>query len=314
MKFSIIIPTYNEANDIAATLEALLDLDYPDQETIVVDDSTDRTPEIVRQYGDKGVRLIHPGGGGRCEARNIGIREAAGEVVVLLNADVRPRTDFLKRLAPHYQQGADYVLVEARVANRQDLFARYVDCVSQVFYGRGANCNYDNMEWTEGFSCRKEAALKAGLFPTGFPVPICAGEDGFFGNGLRGIGAKKVIDLSLRVEHLVPASFREFWHNRKGRGAGSAQVHRFLDRWPFWRILLWNSLKTVKTLVWLATLAPALGTCLNAVRYSDRGMSDLFPFFYAYAVEQVAAQWGEWQATCAILEKERQHRAGKPCR
>jgi len=310
MKFSIIIPTYNEADDIGDTLEALFGLDYADREIIVVDDSTDRTPEIVGRYADKGVRLIHPGGGGRCEARNIGIREAAGEVVVLLNADVRLPADFLKRLASHYRQGADYVLVDAQAANRQDLFARYVDCVSKVFYGRGANCNFDNMEWTEGFSCRKEAALKAGLFPTGFPVPICAGEDGFFGEGLRGIGAKKVIDLSLRVEHLVPASFREFWHNRQGRGTGSVQVHRFLDRWPFWKILLWNTLKTVRTVVWLATLAPALGTCLNAVRYSERGMSDLFPFFYAYAVEQVAAQWGEWQGTFAILKKERELRAG----
>jgi len=309
MKFSIIIPTYNEENDIVATMEAVLGLDYADKEIIVVDDSTDRTPEIVRRYADKGVSLIHPGGGGRCEARNIGIKEAAGEVVVLLNADVRLPADFLQRVAYHYQQGADYVLVAARVSNRQDLFARYVDCASDLFYAEAAKCNYDNMEWTEGFSCRREVALKAGLFPTGFPVPICAGEDGFFGQGLRALGAQKRIDLSLRVEHVVPASFREFWRNRVGRGAGSAQVHRFLDRWPWWKILLWNSLKTVRTLVWLVTIAPALGTCLNLVRYSDRGMADLGPFFYAYALEQAAAQWGEWQATFVILKKERQRRS-----
>jgi glycosyltransferase involved in cell wall biosynthesis len=305
MKFSIIIPTYNEESDIGDTLEAVLDLDYPDREIIVVDDSTDRTPEIVRQYAGRGVRLFHPGGGGRCEARNIGIREATGEVVVLLNADVRLGTDFLKRLAYHYHQGADYVLVDSQVINRAALFARYVDCVGKIFYSQAANCNFDNMEWTEGFSCRKEAALKAGLFPTGFPVTICAGEDGFFGNGLRSIGAKKVIDLSLRVEHLFPASFREFWHNRKGRGAGSAQVHRFLDRWPWWKIFIWNTLKTLRTLARIGTLVPGLGASLNAVRYSERGMADLLPFFYAYAVEQVAAQWGEWQATFAIMKKER---------
>ncbi len=305
MKFSIIIPTYNEESDIAATLEALLGVDYADKEIIIVDDSTDRTPEIVRGYADRGVRLIHPGGGGRCEARNIGIREAAGEIVVLLNADVRLPADFLQRVARHYQQGADYVLVGARVANRQDLFGRYVDCVSDVFYAEGARSNYANLEWTEGFSCRREVALKAGLFPTGFPVPICAGEDGFFGQGLRASAAKKAIDLSLRVDHVVPAAFREFWRNRQGRGAGSAQVHRFLDRWPWWKILLWNTLKTIKTLLWIGTLAPALGACLEAVRYSERGMADLWPFFYAYTVEQVAAQLGEWQATFAILRKER---------
>jgi hypothetical protein len=61
----------------------------------------------------------------------------------------------------------------------------------------------------------------------------------------------------------------------------------------------------VKALVWLTTLAPALWTCLRAVRYSDRGLRDLGPFFYAYAVEQLAAQLGEWQATFAIMKKER---------
>lgn len=308
MKFSIIIPTYNEESDIVATLEAVLGLDYPDKEIIVVDDSTDRTPEIVRQYAPQGVRLIHPGGGGRCEARNIGIREAAGEVVVVLNADVRLPVDFLQRVAYHYQQGADYVLVASRVANRQDLLGRYVDCVSDVFHAQAARRNYDIMEWTEGFSCRREAALKAGLFPTGFPVPICAGEDGFFAQGLLALEAKKSIDLSLQVEHVVPASFREFWRNRQGRGAGSAQVHRFLDRWPWWRILLWNTLKTIRTVLRIGTLAPALGACLEAVRYSERGMADLLPFFYAYTVEQVAAQLGEWQATFAIMKKERESR------
>ncbi len=304
MKFSIIIPTYNEEKDITATLEALLALDYPDKEIIIVDDSTDRTPEIVREYAAQGVRLIHPGGGGRCEARNLGIREAVGEVVVLLNADVRLPADFLKRLVYHYQNGADYVLVDARVANQQFLFPRYTHCVSEVFYSRACDLNFANMDWTEGFSCRRDVALKAGLFPTGFPVAICAGEDGFFGRGLRDIAAKKAIDLSLEVSHVIPSSFREYWDNRKGRGAGSAQVHRFLDRWPWWKILLWNSLKTAKTFLWLTTVAPALWTCLQAVRHSERGWLDLGPFFYAYAVEHVAAQVGEWQATFAILNKE----------
>ena len=314
MRFSIIIPAHNEEMDIAATLEALLALDYPDREILVVDDSSDRTPETVGGYARQGVRLIHPGGGGRCEARNLGIREASGEVVVLLNADVRLPADFLRRLAYHYQNGADYVLVDAKVANRQFLFPRYVHCVSEVFYGRAVDCNFANMDWTEGFSCRRETALKAGLFPTGFPVPICAGEDGFFGRGLRRIGAKKVIDLSLEVAHVVPASFQEYWRNRQGRGAGSAQVHRFLDCWPWWKILLWNGLKTVKTLVWLTTVAPALWICLQAVRHSDRGLKDLGPFFYAYAVEQLAALQGEWQATFAIMKLFVRERRGSALR
>ena len=302
MKFSIIIPTYNEEHDIAATLEALLRLDYQDKEIMVVDDSTDRTPDIVRGYAGQGVRLIHPGGGGRCEARNLGIRNAAGEIVVILNADVHPRPDFLRRLAPHYEQGADYVLVSARVSNLDELFARYIGCVSDATYGSD---DYDWMNWTEGFSCRKDIALKAGLFPSGFPVPIVAGEDGFFGENLSKAGGRKVVDLSVVVDHVAPGSWAGYWHSRKERGTGSAQVHRFLDKWSFSRIVAWNLLKTCRSVVYALTLAPALLFCARAARHSPRGNADLLPFLGAWIVEKVGFHLGEWRATFQIMRKEK---------
>src|SRR6266446_5476206 len=153
MKFSIIVPTNNEETDIATTLNTLIALDYKDKEIIVVDDSTDSTPEIVRNYLENGVQLIRPGKrGGRCEARNIGILIAKGETVVILNADVRPKPDFLKRLLPYYEQGYDYVLVRSKVSNTDALWARYVDAMAALDY-RG---DPSWMEWTEGFSCRRE--------------------------------------------------------------------------------------------------------------------------------------------------------------
>lgn len=298
VKFSIIVPTYNEENDIAGTLEALIALEYPQKEIIVVDDSTDSTPAIVERYAGDGVRLIHPGGGGRCEARNNGILRATGDVVCILNADVRPRSDFLERLAVHYERGADYVLVASRVSNREDLFARYVDCAAHADYPTDPS-------WTEGFSCRREVALEAGLFPVGFAVPIAAGEDGFFGTRLGESGARKVIDNTIVVDNVAPASFSEYWRIRKGRGAGSAQVHRFLDKWSFPRILMWNALKVVKTAIYLVTVVPALLVCHRATRHSERGSADLLPFLYAWAVEQLAFHVGEWESTFEIMAKER---------
>lgn len=60
MKFSIVVPTYNEERDIASTLDRLVALDWSDYEVLVVDDSIDRTPDIVLTYADQGVRLIRP--------------------------------------------------------------------------------------------------------------------------------------------------------------------------------------------------------------------------------------------------------------
>jgi len=250
MKFSIVVPTYNEQNDIGETLDALVSLSYPDKEILVVDDSTDRTPEIVNEYSGRGVRLIHPGGGGRCEARNLGIQMASGDVVCVLNADVRLPPDFLDKIAVHYRNGFDYVMVETKVSNEEDLFARYIGSAWAAGYNPQTVAAGKSMDWTEGFSCRRDIALRAGLFPTGFVVPICAGEDGYFGAGLRKIGAKRKVDFDTVVEHVCPASLGEYWMIRKGRGSGSAECHRLLDRWSYSRLFAWNALRSLRRWRW----------------------------------------------------------------
>src|SRR6185369_48454 len=92
---TIVIPTRNEAADITDTLEACLALDDSAKEILVIDDSVDDTPDVVRLFADRGVRLFHRerNSNGCCGARNEGIRRATGEIVVLLNADARPAPD-----------------------------------------------------------------------------------------------------------------------------------------------------------------------------------------------------------------------------
>ena len=45
--FPIVIPTYNEESDIGITLETLSALKYSNFDVLVIDDSTDRTSELV---------------------------------------------------------------------------------------------------------------------------------------------------------------------------------------------------------------------------------------------------------------------------
>ncbi len=307
MKFSIIIPTYNEENDIRATIEALFELDYPEKEILIVDDSTDSTPKIVLEYKNRGVTLIHPGGGGRCEARNLGIQKATGEIVCILNADVRLRKDFLTRVKTHYDSGADYVLVSSRVSNVSDLFARYVSCISDYEY---ALTDSSWIQWTEGFTCRKTTAIQAGLFPTGFSMPICAGEDGYFGDGLKRIGAKRVLDTSIVVDHIAPSSFLEYWKIRKGRGSGLPQVKRFLEHYSLPRLMIRNGIKTSYDFLKCVTLLPGFLYCWKLCRFSNRKHKDLFPFFYAWLIEKLSFHAGMWKTTFELM-KLRKHVKGE---
>lgn len=309
MRFSIIIPTYNEEHDIAGTLDSLVSLEHLDREIIVVDDSTDTTPQIVQRYADKGVRLIRPDNrDGRCGARNIGILESTGEVLVILNADVRLPHDFLDRIEEHYQAGYDYVLVKSEVSNMESFYARYIECGSRsYFYGNPKV----KMEWTEGFSCRKKLAIRAGLFPAGFPVPICAGEDAVFADTLRALGARKKIDLSIVVTHVSPGAFGEYWYIRKGRGRGSPQVRRYLDQWPMSRIKVRATLRLLRSLGTIMMVLPLIYQSYRMAKSSPQGaLYDIFPFTWARAVEMVAFNIGEWEAIREIQLLEHSHKNG----
>ncbi len=305
MTFSIVVPTYNEEKDIKETLDSLIALEHSEREIIVVDDSNDSTPTIVGGYADRGVRLIRPERRrGRCEARNVGILAARGDVVVILNADVRLPSDFLKRVAVHYENGCDYVLVRSRALNTEALFARYVDAAACADHEGDPSW----MEWTEGFSCRREMAIRAGLFPTGFPVPICAGEDGFFGTNLRRLGARKKIDFDIVIGHVAPAGLAEYWQVRKGRGRGSAQVRRFLEGWSMARIAAWALLRVFKNLCLTVLVVPVLLIAGRAARHSMSGSQDVVSFAMAWLIEQAAFHVGEWESIFQILRAERRMR------
>ena len=87
---SVIVPAYNAEPFIARTLQSALGQTYEALEVIIVDDgSTDSTGEVARAFaqGDKRVRVISIPNGGVAKARNIGISEAAGELLAFLDAD-----------------------------------------------------------------------------------------------------------------------------------------------------------------------------------------------------------------------------------
>lgn len=292
--FSVIIPTLNEAEDIGQTLESLLALDYSEYEVLVVDESTDRTFEITQSYTSDKVRYIRQTrGSGRAAARNQGIIAASGEIVIILNADVRLPQDFLSCLTRHYQAGADYVLVESEVSNTEYLLPRYAQAQHSFFYSGEKTIN---MNWTEGFSCRREAAIDVGLIPEGQGMPLVAGEDGWFGERLHAAGYCKVFDHELLVTHVAPTQLRAFFEQRVGRGHGSGQMWisrsgvslRILGH----RAILHTLLRVVSTAVFIPVL-------WHAWRYSGcspRGRRDFVPFSAVYLLESWANLFGIWRS------------------
>lgn len=86
-RVSVIIPCYNAARYICATIESVLAQHEPALEIIVVDDgSSDDSVALVRAAYPQ-VRLIAQANAGVAAARNHGLREARGEWVAFVDAD-----------------------------------------------------------------------------------------------------------------------------------------------------------------------------------------------------------------------------------
>lgn len=86
--FSVIIPTYNRARLIKATIQSLIEQDYSNYELIIVDDgSTDNTEEIVKPLLSSKVFYFKKNNAERAAARNFGAAKAKGEYVNFFDSD-----------------------------------------------------------------------------------------------------------------------------------------------------------------------------------------------------------------------------------
>ena len=302
MFVSIITPTYNEADDIRETLEALIALDYEDKEIIVVDASQDETPQIVRSYSTKQVNLIiQSRGKGRAAARNEGILAARGEIVIILNADVRLPRDFIERILKHYEAGADYVLVESRITNIEKLPARYAQVLHEYYFPPRPEIEA-RMNWTEGFSCRRSAALAVGLFPEGEAFPLVAGEDGWFGEKLAAAGYKKTFDRSIVVTHVAPSEIKSFWDKRVERGRGVPPIWNMRDQWALERIVRAIVISGILSGLALIVPLPSFYRAWQQSVFSPYGRRDVLNFIFCDWLTTAGNLWGLIRGTLDLYQ------------
>jgi len=95
VKFSIVIPTFNEARYIGATLQSIKKQTFRDYEIIVKDGkSTDETLRKAQRHADKILSTTDSSVG---DARNQGASRAEGEILVFVDADTLLPLDTLKK-------------------------------------------------------------------------------------------------------------------------------------------------------------------------------------------------------------------------
>ncbi|MCD4740690.1 glycosyltransferase [archaeon] len=97
---SVIIPAYNEENNIKACLESIRSKFYDDYEIIIIIGGDDRTYDIAKEYGNA-VRDNESQGAG--PARNKGSKLAKGDVLVFIDADTVVNPHWLEKFAKVFE-------------------------------------------------------------------------------------------------------------------------------------------------------------------------------------------------------------------
>ena len=218
MKFSIIIPAFNEEAYLPATLHSIrtaaatLQAQHAtDVEVIVVDNnSTDETAVIAQGMG---VLVLHEPLQSIARARNSGARHAAGDILVFIDADVVVPETLLSVIHAAMSDldciggGVDVEYQPRRFAVRLYLLAwRILARLTGMVQGAAQFCRIDAFEKIGGYD---ESAW--------------IGED---------------VDFYWSLRRFAKASRRTVRLIRNPRVQPSS---RRFDKWPVWRILIWTN-------------------------------------------------------------------------
>ena len=174
LSVSVLIPAYNEAKVIAASIRKILTSTHTNVKVIVIDDgSVDGTSGVVRAdfADDARVTLITKQNGGKARAVNLGLARADGDIVVVLDADTQFEPKTISRLVRWFRDpdiGA--VAGNAKVGNRLNTLTRWqaLEYVTAQNLERRALAALGCITVVPGAvgAWRREAIMKLGGFPS----------------------------------------------------------------------------------------------------------------------------------------------------
>ncbi|MDQ3703086.1 MAG: glycosyltransferase [Chloroflexota bacterium] len=215
---SVVVPTYNRSQSMQRLLHVLGAQTLPVDrfEVVVVDDgSTDGTPEVLRRSAAAlpyRLRVFEQQHGGPALARNLGVAQARGRLIVFVDDDVVPAADLLATHVATHESEPDAVVIgpmsppydmprpawirweeKQLLAQYESMIAGLWACTARQFY-------------TGNASLPRDRFLRAG----GFDAHFKRAEDVELAYRLHNAGARFIFNHRAVVLHYAARSF-EAW-------------------------------------------------------------------------------------------------------
>src|SRR6266568_313773 len=184
LSISVVIPTFNRAAMLAATLESFATQTLPtDQyEVVVVDDgSQDATPEICRSFASRmPLNYLHIENSGISAAKNTGILASRGKILLFFDDDdIADRRLLEEQLKAHKQHQAENIAVLGYTTWAPTLsvtpLMRYVTDTGRFLFAYGDLKDGQMLDftylWAGRCSCKRSFLAKHGVFNRQFRAP-----------------------------------------------------------------------------------------------------------------------------------------------
>lgn len=210
-RISVIVPAYNAGKTIGQTLLALTNQSYPAElyEIIVVDDgSTDGTGDIIKDCAVNlhtkkfamGVKYIRQENRGPAAARNRGVEDAKGEIILFTDSDCVPDVNWISEMVKPFTDMNVVGVKGAYRTRQQSIIARFAQIEFEERFEILKKAESIDMVDTYSAGFRKDIFLKMGGFDTSFPS--ANNEDTELSYRMSRLGFKMVFNPTAIVYHL----------------------------------------------------------------------------------------------------------------
>lgn len=236
ISISLIIPVYNEEDNIENCIQSILAQSRPSDEVIFVDNgSTDKSLEIICDYVPNipnKVKVSHESNRGIPFVRNRGVSDSEGEVIAFLDGDCIAPRNYLELLQQGFLEfGVNAVTGKYCLSGDNQELAVFRERAWAEHFGWAKGKRVlEKMEDQDGTlvsgcsAFMKDTLEMLGLYDTRFRyMDDVALSERFYRSGFRSL-----MDPTIEVAHNIDTSERTIFRKDMRYGSDHARINRFI--------------------------------------------------------------------------------------